>query len=157
MGVSTDAILFYGHVFNTEGCVPWETNDDDTEWEARYAERRGLRKPSESYPERWVKNRSEYNHEEQRIVALWTEYWAARRKLLEDCPCEIRTHCSSDYPMPYVAINSSLQCANRGFPVAADMEHEGSIDWDQQLEDFCDLMGIEPEGPPCWWLVSYWG
>jgi hypothetical protein len=41
MGVSTDAILFYGHAFDTEGTKPWlfdrdEQVDDDADWEDRY-------------------------------------------------------------------------------------------------------------------------
>jgi hypothetical protein len=36
-------------------------------------------------------------------------------------------------------------------------EHEDSLDWDEQLQDFCDLMGIRTEAAPEWWLVSWWG
>lgn len=157
MGVSTDAILFYGHVFDTEGCVPWETDDeDDNDWEDRYAAARGLSQPSEAYPQHWP-GPTGYSPEEQRILSLWFDYWAACRKLVEECPCEILTHCSADYPMPYVAIKASRQCANRGGPVEATTENEDSLDWDEQIQDFCTLMGIETEAPPRWWLVSYWG
>jgi hypothetical protein len=60
MGVSTDAILFYGHAFDTEGTKPWLFDqdeqideDDDADWEDRYALLKGLTAPRELYPERW--------------------------------------------------------------------------------------------------------
>jgi hypothetical protein len=59
--------------------------------------------------------------------------------------------------MPYVAIKQSVQMAWRGRPEKAATEHPESIDWDRQIKDFCDLMGIGTDTPPQWWLVSWWG
>jgi len=164
MGVSTDAILFYGHAFDTEGTKPWlfdqdeqVDEDDDADWEDRYAFLKGLIAPRELYPERWLTKATPYTAEEQRIIADWGDYWTAKRKLLAECPVEIGGHCSDECVMPYVAIKQSVQRASRGYPQKAVTDHPESIDWDRQIKDFCDLMGIGTDTPPQWWLVSWWG
>lgn len=139
MGTSTDAILFYGYVWDDEGTDrPWITGDDDDDdddddeedWQERYAAARGVTRPSESYAE-------VLDH--------------ASRSF-----CEVGTHCSDSCPMGYVAVKASMRVARRGYPQTVS-ELEVGPSWADELRTFCADLGIPVDGKePAWWLVSYW-
>jgi hypothetical protein len=139
MGVSTDAILFYGYVWDEETSAPWTigkdgdgeySDEDDEDWEKRYA----------------------------RLNGVATDY-ASRRQIVEECPVKVDTHCHSDAPMPFVCIKSSYICNSRGDMTRLNPEQfEVEEEWDDQLKKFCKLMGIPiPAEGPGWYMVSYWG
>lgn len=159
MGVSTDAILFYGHCWGEERSLPWdehEPDDEDDGWEERYARLKGLAKPTAEYPSRRVRNESEYTPEERAVIAEWSAWFSAKNKVAKESTCVVDEHCSDSCPMPFVAITASVIRANRGYPREVESLSE-EPEWDAQLKEFCALMGIEPPGEPKWWLVSYWG
>ncbi len=178
MGQSTDAILFYGYCWE-ESSRPWEidSNDDSPDafrtrhsprrqdWEARYARTKGCLPPSTPFPARlvtptrengWNSTPTDYSAEEQAIVDQHMAYWEAKRKLVEAAMCCVNTHCSSECPMPYVAVKASQTTSWRGH-----MKEITSLavdpTWDAALATFCAAMGIKTDGKKAaWWLVSYW-
>ena len=171
MGVSTDAILFYGYWWDEEAHTPWEIgddgdDDDEDSWETRYARVKGVPPPSAPFPERsvtptrengWSSMPKDYSAAEQAIVDQYDTYWEAKEKLVDASTCLVDTHCSASCPMPYVAVRASVTRSHRGGPskitaLTADPA------WDAQLVEFCEAMGIRVDGmTPAWWLVSDWG
>lgn len=150
MSTSTDAIIFYGYVWDEETSTPWTIGQDDEEttdedWEERYARlKAGLEKPDTG------------NGFDQKV---YSEYLAKKREIVKDCPCKVDTHCSGEYPMPYVCISDSYVCNSRGDMTELKPEQfEVEENWNDELKKFCKLMGITmPAGGPKWYLVSYWG
>lgn len=165
MGTSTDAILFYGYVWDDEDRPnPWPDADGDgdepEDWEARLARLSGLTEPTVAFTgRRFGPGGVELplSPEEQAADDAWGAYFTAQSALVAATGCTVRHHCSGDYPMPYVAIAWSVTMAWRGFPV----EITGLAvkpEWREMLDAFCRTMGIDTAGKKLgWWLVSYWG
>lgn len=155
MGVSTDAILFYGYAWDEETNTPWtigkddededSSSDDEEDWEERYVRlKAGLIKPDtgDKYDEK-----------------TYRAYLDKKMEIVKDCQCEVGSHCHSEAPMPYVCIKSTYICNSRGDMTRLNPEQfEIDPSWDAELKKFCKLMGIAPpaEGPG-WYMVSYWG
>lgn len=171
MGVSTDAILFYGFCWDEETSTPWTIGKDDDEedpdeddWEIRYARLKGVVRANEKYPDKGIdpktgRYRTDYTPEEQAIVDRYSAFLDAKGKVVDASGCEVDTHCCQEAPMPYVFIKTSKITNWRGSmtPITMDTLKVGD-DWDQQLAAFCDLMGINvKDKKPGWFLVSYWG
>lgn len=168
MGQSTDAILFYGFCWDDEARWPWnvgktyeEREEDDDDWETRYARLKGLPEPTEKYPNKGIDPRTgrymeDYTPEEQAIVDRRKAYGDEKRKLTEGLNIEIDTHCSGECPMPFVAVKASKTRAWRGNPMEVT-SLEIKSEWEVELRAFCDLMGIDVKDQvPKWWLVSDW-
>ena len=141
MGVSSDAMLFYG--FSAEDEDSWEEIFDGKDWDEAIAEKKGLRAPEVDY------SASEENKEIHRA------YWAKKVALLADEPCVFNMHCSDSCSILYVCIRESEVVASRGEAVEVKTLTV-NLAWDGQLKAFCDLMGI-PWQQPRWYLVSYMG
>ncbi|HSX22842.1 MAG TPA: hypothetical protein VLE97_08735 [Gaiellaceae bacterium] len=172
MGVSTDAILFYGYWWDDETSRPWtigtddDDNEEDDDWESRYARAKGCLPPKTPFPERtvkptrdngWSSTPKDYSEAEQTIIDEHRAYWKTKGDLVEAAPCVVETHCSASCPMPYVAIRASLTKSYRG---SATEITSLAVDpsWNAALHEFCALMGIATEGKHAgWWLVSDWG
>lgn len=106
MGQSTDAILFYGYV--------WDNDEAEM-------------------PE------------------------AAKNLYGKDEPVLLSSHCSGDYPMPYVYMQSTEIRAWRGSPkpvVSLDVQS----DWNSKLTTFIERFEIDTSDAkgPGWFLVSMW-
>ena len=186
MGVSTNAILFYGYCWDDEAHSPWEVDqtdddndedddeedddesdneEDENDWEARYARLKGCLPPSTPFPERTVtptrqnnysSTPTDYTAAEKAIIEQHKAYWEAKRKIIEDAPCVVDSHCMASCPMPYVAVKTSVVVSNRGYPsvitsIAVDPT------WDAALAEFCKALEIKiGKKKPGWWLVSDW-
>ena len=176
MTVATDAILFYGYCWDDEAHAPWEidvrgrpakeeTDEDESDWETRYARLKGCLPPSAAFPDRAVPPTREngydstpkdYSRAEQAIIDQHRAYGEAKRKIVAKSPCVVGTHCSASCPMPYVAVRTSETHSHRGHPskiagLAADPS------WNQVLAEFCAEMGIKiGNKKAAWWLVSAW-
>lgn len=156
MGQSTDGILFYGYCWDDEKASPWASEDgsgqdDDQDWEERYAAAKGIVAPVEEYPE--DKDKSP---EAEAIRRTFSNYWDAKREVVAASLCEVSSHCSGECPMPYVAVNSSKTTASRGYPQEIT-SLEVKPEWGPALAEFCATMGITPpQDAPRWWLVSDW-
>lgn len=105
MGVSTNAILFYGYC--------WDDQIEEFDWDE----------------------------------------WEDK---LEGLAVDVNTHCSGDYPIPYLAIGESRKVARRGYPEEVKSLEVGLM-WDATLTKAAEKLGIKmPQPEPRWWLVSDW-
>lgn len=144
MGQSTNAIFFYGYVWNDEDTDlgtddetiveslakqvmpnPWDTHDKTTTWLQRHSAE----------------------------VDAWYEL---RKEIENGILVTIGEHCSGDYPMPYLALKSTEVTAWRGQsrPVSLALREDA----DHILVEFAndhaiDLVGAEGPG---WFIASYW-
>jgi hypothetical protein len=143
MGVSTDAILFYGFPFGDEGEeFPWHKDQYDNDWVQYYAEKIGIPIPTEEYSEETKK--------------IFSEFWNKRNKAVEECECEIGIYCSYDYPMLYAAIQRFTVTTWRGDCNEVNTNRPVWPKEIDKLRDFCKLMGIEFQEPK-WYMVRLWG
>jgi len=171
MGVSTDAILFYGYCWDDEHSL-WKADDDDNsddddknDWETRYARTKGLLPPSKPFPDRtvaptrennWDSTPKDYNSAERAIIDQYSAYWDAKSKLVEAAPCLVDSHCSASCSMPYVAMRKSVTSSHRGYPSKIPSLNVDPA-WNEALVEFCKTMEIKVGNrKPAWWLVSYW-
>lgn len=72
----------------------------------------------------------------------------------------VGSHCSCDYPMPFIYIEDTKLRAWRGRPVEVTFNHipPSTIEWDESLSRFVEDLDIdvsEASGPG-WFLVSMW-
>jgi len=76
---------------------------------------------------------------------------------------ECGTHCSGEYPMPYICLSSTYVRAWRGGHEDIPQRHFKVLHADvlafqkKQLDDLLKEVGIEPPGEPGWFLCSNWG
>jgi hypothetical protein len=166
MGVSTNAILFYGYCWTKETSRPWEIGSDgdaadtDDGWEERYARAKGCVPPRDKFPDRVAADGystpTDYSGAEQAIIDQHETYWGEQRKIVEAATCCIDTHCSGECPMPYVAVKVSRTIARRGYMKEITLLAVNPT-WDEALAEFCASMGIKTAGlKAAWWLVSDW-
>lgn len=160
MGVSTDAILFYGYCWSEENELDLGVSD---EWTETVLVRRGMVDPWKSYPDKevWA---TPYP-ESRRVADKWCadnraalDAWSDAKKAVEgEFGVEVDNHCSNECPMPYIAASRSITLASRGFPEKVSDLIIGPT-WDADLNRFMKEFRLKkPHKKPQWWLVSYWG
>ncbi len=146
MGVSTDAILFWGYAFDAEDVKPWDINADEPsadDEDERYAR---LVPGAPSEPD------EPYATDNPR----WQAYYKAKRAFLESARGTLVRHCSDGCTMYAVAHRDSEQRAYRGD--VKDVRCNATDDWRAELDAYCKAMGINTAGmEPGWKLVSWWG
>lgn len=169
MGVSTDAMLIYGYVWEDEHDLLGTDEEEgdgsrEWEWDEIAARKRGIASPWDGYPDL-----SALDYDEQRRQgAEWTEarrpeldaWHAARKAIREEYGVEIDHHGSDQWSVPVVKIEGAGHTAARGYPhqlTAADLAVGG--DWDARLRRFTADLGIDTSGAlgPGWFLASWWG
>lgn len=179
MGQSTDGILFYGYVWADEGVRLFPDEDDNGYWYNALARRRGHLDPWQYYRTSGAEaEHASLRYEEQRgayerwkaevgFQALLDVWDAVIKSIKAEFSADISSHCSCDYPMPYIYIRGTKVTAYRGsaveIPVAAIAESPLD-EWNAELDRFIEALAIdmsEPEygdGPqgPGWFLVSNW-
>jgi len=127
VGVSTDAILFYGfHLFDPE----------------RDISICGREQIGEMWIEEWLKKYTE-------------EYAFSKESILENLGVEIVVHCSGDYSIYCLAAKGSVRKAWRGSEEEIT-DFIVKSEWNESLSRFCEYFGL-PQQTPKWLLVSYWG
>jgi hypothetical protein len=140
MGVSTDAILFYGLEFGEED--PFGDGEERYEAEEAWNKEHGPKRPdSDDYQgaewEAWRKERDAWNKTGVGINA--------------------GRHCSGEYPMYYIALKAHEYTAWRGTAIKIDpAKLEPTQEQEDALQEFCEKHNIKCENPG-WFLVSYWG
>lgn len=171
MGQSTNAILFYGYCWSEEDTQLFGEDEDDT-WEEVLAVRRGATNPWTFYRESGAEaqhNTLPYGPQQDAAYNAWKEEvgfeemyetWAATTKAIKsEYNVEVSSHCSCDYPMPYIYTHETE--ARRGFPQSIDIAelNQSPINyWNDELARFVKELDIdisEAEGPG-WFLVSNW-
>lgn len=168
MGVSTDAILFYGYCWKEEQ----EWGEEITEWVSAVFKKRGHPNPWDTYPNYGERSSPNYiaDYAQQRAATdAWTSanrekldaYYAVKRSIEGEFGVRLASHQSGDYPIPYLCIDRLALRAARGYPVQiqpGNMVVSPTPDDDAKLDKWFAEMGIEkPHESPKWWLVSYWG
>ena len=149
MGVSTDAILFFGYCWDEEGepfadLIEKEKEasglEDDYDLDDFILLKYGFREPPEK----------EYGADPSKKEE-WAAYFKDKHEFLGKIGIEIIRHCHCDVTMYGIA--SSKYEASRGNPESVEHLFTGNRD---ELDEFCKKLGVEiPEGGPKWWLVSY--
>jgi hypothetical protein len=153
MGQSTNGVLFYGYC--------WEDQQEfDTDMDLvvkAILKSRGRTDPwDEHYNGDYQAYRRWADGEGREEVSAWYD---AAKQVKQELGVDWDTHCSGDYPIPYLYAVGSEKTAHRG-----DREPVTSLDvdpaWREKLAAFLSSQGIgAPDGDnqPGWWLVSYWG
>lgn len=147
MGQSTDAVLAYGYAWQSDDVDLLNTHNDDTEddyeeWEETVLRRRGITRGDEDYGA-W----------RERVKAVREEYGVS-----------IGSHCSCEYPIPYIYVIGTRYQAYRGMAKVIEIVEQPTREWDAKLQKFIDDLGISLEDPeygdpvvgPGWFLVSMW-
>jgi len=83
-----------------------------------------------------------------------TEYWKAKWTAIAAIPIELIEHCSSEYPMYFLAVRGTKQTALRGHTVDADQRDIEPSEIDA-LRAFCERHGVEWKEPK-WQIFSMW-
>jgi hypothetical protein len=179
MSVSTDGILTFGVDLGEEPeDLPWQAQtdlyDDDDEdeedigfeewlyitmgvssatlWNEYYEWARGWKTGDYAHDNEGVKA-YEKLHPEWRVKL--DKSYEEQHKVEKECPIELITHCSGEYPMYIVALRGHTTKAWRGSPEVIE-----SLNVDERLlseaKIFCNKYGI-PFDDPKWLLASYWG
>ena len=156
MGVSTDAVIFYGILLDKDDCE-CQFNDNEGDYEEDYAKKKGwVENDGGLYDEKGEYALDKDSPEGKKAEKIWDKNRAELSKITEDCDVEIGMHCSGDYPMHYVGIKESETFARRGYPVQIDATNLSiETDWVDKLKDYCKTMGIKYK-KPSWHLVSWW-
>lgn len=128
MGVSTDALLWWGYcTTDSEGGLPESVLEH-------------MRKISP--PDR----------DEDATDGFFEDV----TNLLKGTGVSLVLHCHSDYLMYGLAIEESSQLAWRGDPQKVNMREPTEL-WLSMLREAAKKIGWESESGPTWWLASYWG
>lgn len=159
MGTSTNAILFYGYCWEEE--TELFPGTDDWDWPKVILQNQGAKNPWDDFveaipgePYKKKEARSEAWRNKNR--AALDKWYEEKESIKESRGVNLDVHCSSDYPIPYLAAKGSETKSRRGSP-----EEIVSLDvkpgWREKLDGWLAEMGVErPQAEPKWWLVSYW-
>lgn len=143
MGQSTNAILFYGFVWDCEQSEPPYIDGENSfdGWEERYTSACGFTPPTDS----WFDAKEKFER-----------YWKMKSELIKKGGVIADTHCSCECPMPYVCVQASQIVCHRGdFKEITSLEVKP--EWNDMLKDFCDKMKIDVgDMTPKWFMVSDW-
>jgi hypothetical protein len=151
MGQSTNAIVFYGYIWDDEGAdVEFDLDDAvDAIYRARgHVDPWDARPEDVSYRDWAAGHKAEIDEWRAIRVAIDAEFLVG-----------VGQHCSDSASMPYVFIRSTEVTAYRGSPKPL-MSLDVDPAWRGQLDAFLTDNGIEaPEGEnqPGWWTCSWWG
>lgn len=142
MGVSTNAILFYGIALDEDAELNPKLEDCNGDFEELYAAEKGVKEPD-----------SDYTNE---TADAYHKYWDEKRRVNQESGCEVGRHCSSEYPMQFVCVTAGKYVAHRGDVMDIPDQLIARPGWDYVLEEYCKILGI-PYSKPSWHLVSFWG
>src|SRR5258706_1739539 len=154
MGVSTDALLVYGYVWEDEHDLFGESDADG--WEEIAARNRGIPNPWDQFP---PEDRSLPYEERRRQGDAWTaahraeiDAWhAAQKAISSEYGVETDHHGSDQWRVPIVKIRGAGKRAGRGYPQPLT-DGDLAVDpaWDGKLQRFISDLGIdtaEAQGP----------
>ena len=155
MGVSTDAYISYGILFEEGFEFPWSDYDNglDGDW---WLTVQGFNPSVKVYDEY-----GEYIGGIKPSEAVISQYYAEKNafKKAHPLPFRLVNVCSNDYPIYILAIDEGHVWAYRGHPQVVDPTSLVATDEQRQsLIEFCKTYDIDIEGnEPRWYLSSYWG
>lgn len=153
MGVSTDALLVYGYVWDDETDLLGSEDDGDHAWEEIIAKRRGLTDPWASHP---GGHRPDWVEAHRAEIDAWNE---AKKAIEIEYGVEIDQHGSDQWSVPIIKITGAGYRARRGYPqklVTRDLIADP--DWDAKLQRFITDLNIdtsEAKGPGWFLYLGY--
>ena len=141
MSVSTDAILFFGYCWDEEN-FPFEDVDEEDE--------------TGEEPDMTLARHQGFDlvppdHENYKSDD-WGNYFAAKRKFLQEMPVIVVCHCHNDCPMYGIALRESVTKAHRGDPKRLFFPTPNAV---HVFGPILEKLGVEQPGIASWWLVSY--
>lgn len=164
MGVSTNAILFYGYFWENEESIDdilgKPENISDLEFEENYPPEvfRDLcyKVRGQKRPESWERpDWDSLSKDEQ------SQIWDEQKKADADVTfgTEMDIHCSSSFPLLYLAVSESHISARRGYPACVNSRVcADTSEWDKRLDQIVETMSIDVEGRERGWhIASFWG
>lgn len=156
MGQSTDAYLYYGYTWTEESeDLDFEPSMDD--WAEKKLKADGHTDPWDNYPENVDRATSDkWMRDNDAAIGRWSDM---KKELQEATGVDWNSHCSGEYPMPFLHVRGTHVTAWRGSPKAITSIEVGD-GWKAKLDAFLEAEGIEPpegENQPGWWLASNWG
>ena len=170
MGQSTNGQISFGVVFPEEHRFPWDSDEDEGDFEAWWRKVNGYKDPvplDQLYtPEgEYLPGVEGDKAAEEAHTNLCRKNYRARDAWDKEHPrpAELVNACSGDVPMMIVSVPGSETCANRGYTVVTKPEEifkSVTLDQKNELDSFIqkylvvDEMELEPAH---WYLSSYWG
>lgn len=173
MGQSTNAIIFYGVTWDDEHILFEDRDGETRDWPEILAVRRGISNPWNFYRDIGAEaEHSSLPYEQQRgAFAGWEaevgfeamlDKWRADVKAIRaEFDVDVSSHCSCNYPIPYIYITGTETTSYRGDskeirPV--DMAMSPLTDWNDELTRFATELNIDlfDAKGPAWFLVSNW-
>jgi hypothetical protein len=152
MGVSTNAMIGYGFVFEDGQQFPWEEKDMDMEnwWRCE----NGF-SPS-FYPFASGNYKPGLNRSSPEVQKYFDELREFDKQ--NPLPFIFDNYCHGDYPMHIIVVPSSRKVAYRGDPVKFDPNHVMHLDQDElkKIVDFLKKYDLFDKCLEGWWLYSYW-
>lgn len=128
MGVSTNGMLYFG----------FQIGDEDEK------------------PE-WLEGFDDFDDFLVAKAGLSDAPYEDRAKVIHECPADLHTFCSYDYPMHILGLRSAGYVVHRGYTVEIDPAKlaidQSKID---ALKAWCAANGIKWQEPK-WLLCSLWG
>jgi hypothetical protein len=133
MGVSTDANLSYGWMFEDGQGFPWD-GDSEEEW--------------------W---RDQCGYKASPDCKTWDDHYDCERAFLlaNPLPFTMVNYCSDECPMYILAVPGTHQNVSRGYPERVVMTGD-TAEAVSRLAAFLEKYNLKGNGP-CWWLSSYRG
>lgn len=162
MGVSTDALLFYGYVWDDEHDLLGDLDGPrDSDWAEHMLIKRGQLSP-------WREGYYPHSEQDDHKRAMWRaqhraefEAWAEAKKAVQaEFGVEVDHHGSDEWKCPLVAIAGTMTRVGRGYPDQI-LPEQLAVDpaWNDRLQRWVTELGIdlsEAQGPG-WFMASWWG
>jgi len=144
MTTSTNALLYYGFTFldEDEDEPPWNIEGDDIDSDEWLCNKLGGPKEPDVT----------FCHDTK---PQYSEYWAAKKKFIDELPIIIDAHCYIDSPMWFICFRRSHHSASRGYPTQLGDSIIAFADWAKTLKEYCEKLGIEWQKPQ-WELAPMW-
>ena len=153
MGVSTDAKIFYGIVFEDGYEFPWDGYEDIEYWWIYVVN--GFKHSFELYDADGMYLNGQRPSEDE-ISRYFDEKISFSKA--HPIPVELINYCSSGSPMYALAVPGTVITAYRGYPEIIDpsslIVSEERVN---AMMKFCNDHRIELKHDPNWILSSYWG
>lgn len=158
MGVSTNALLFYGYAWDEDVILVHLDNSEEREdWAELLARQRGIANPWDGYPHDAPRPVQQAWKIENR--AAMEARWAAKKAIEAEYAVSIGHYGSASWRCPFIYVKSTLTEARRGCPQdVTTMALGRNAGWDAELKRFLADTGIsarDAEGPG-WFLTSWW-
>jgi hypothetical protein len=155
MGVSTDGQICFGVAFDEGFEFPWDAEQFDGDPQRWWRSVNGYSNPNWDPFDEHGNYKPGVTHDDPRRKTFWQHGWDWDKA--NPVPIILVNYCSGDVPMYIVAVPGPNLSCSRGYPEAFDPSTLTVTEEAAVLTEFLTKYEIEFEGPPKWYLSSYWG